>query len=224
MSWKDSKAFIKHILNCETVMHPVNGEAMEFYPISTGMVFKLRKLGKPVALAMSVLFDHERMFSSARASRITHSGDYTESINEGMAVESMSLLYSKQKEAMENLIDGLISEESLDAIGEIILDSVHRSLFPNLPREGLPGGHEFLMEIGLPRMPELLIGVAKANKGVLGPLEGELASALSRATSAVTKGMTRRLQDSEPTGQASEGAEEEPAMAEGRDGWTVGAI
>lgn len=207
MTWTDSQTF-KNVLNVPTVKHKVNGVEIEFYPISVGMMFTLRKLGKPIARALAVFFESKRVSVDGKAYQTTQSADgFAETISEGVSLEIIKLRYDQQAAAIEQLFDGLSGDDSVEAVGKIILDSVRRSMFSGIAPADLPNGAEFLHAMGLPQLPELIVGVVKANKGVLGPLAGQMESAWSKAAEAVAAKLTTNLNDS--TGETGQGAASE---------------
>lgn len=148
--------------------HTVSGKTLVFLPISAMTLLKLKGLVEPVSKCLSVLFEDKNR--DAGVVQRSDSEGFSEVISEGVS-ESVLRMRSEQKsKAVEDLMKALSDDSNLDALGEVILDSLRKHDW---------GGHrppamEFMKYLGLPDLVQMLIGVAKANKGVFGPLESKM--------------------------------------------------
>lgn len=163
------------------IEHRVGTQTLKFYPASLRVTFELRNRAKVIGQALAVLFDSDdhdygtisRSFTDG--SEITVQPKTPEIIN--------SRLANRQK-AIGDIIDSLMSEDGKDAIGRLIMDSLHQ-LFPADDQTN-PPPIEFFNNLKLPDLVEFLTGVAKANKGMFGPLGERVGTLLNKVTAAVT--------------------------------------
>ena len=170
-SWKDIISFLTPV----EVTHEVNGEMLTFRPVSMGTLFEVKTIGAPLVKALKVLFDkHDRDFGSVYRSMTNESGKTadTENIIEPISVEMAKLRSTQQEESIENLIEALLSDNAKKLIGKIIIESIKTS--EKFEGVEMPPPGEFMNSIPTTSIVDFLTGVAKANKGVLGPLEDSL--------------------------------------------------
>lgn len=167
MSWRERKAFIGGTNYTE---HTVAGETLKFFPVSVGTTFELRRLAKPLAKALSALFAPakqdigiiERVFE---ASGEEPGGKITE--NEPIHPELAKVRSKEREDGVASLVDALLDPKNGDVIGKVIMDCL-REEFPR--GRDAPHPNEFMRELELPTLVELLKGCFKSNKEVLGPL------------------------------------------------------
>lgn len=161
----------------------VGDQSLRFYPVSVGLAFKLRGIGKGLMKALTVLF------SSTATDVLTK--DKTSTNKEGFIIREVTIEALKpdmaeyrnaqKSKAIDEAIDALLSPDSTDVIAELIMDSLREKFKPGDPR---PNATEFMQSVPLPALTQLLWGVAKANKDVLGPLAskaGEISASLEQA-------------------------------------------
>lgn len=189
---------------------------IDFYPVSVGMMFKLRRLAKPLAQAISVLTAggakdtgqiYRQVGDPVRDADgkpiIVGEGDSattirdTETIAEAITPELAELRSKQKTEAVESLVSACMDEDNLVIIGSIIMDSMR---IPNADR---PPAKEFINSIPTDKLPDLILGVGKANKGVFGPLAGKLSPLFTRAQQALDE----RLSDENEEQSKSERSE-----------------
>lgn len=174
MDWKEQLNFGEPTYT----EHKVGEKTLRFYPVSVGMVFELRRAAKPLAKAFATLTsggkgDNSSVFreigdpaTDASGKPIkTSDGEFvrdTETISEAISSELASLRMEQRSQAVEDLISALSDDENV----EIVVKMVCNSLKITDP----PPAKEFLSHVPAPEFAQMIFGVAKANKGVLGPL------------------------------------------------------
>lgn len=173
MSWKQKLSF----LTPQYVEHSVQGETYKFYPISVGLAFQLREIGKPLAKAIAAIFEKTDNDTSTREMTGPNdegNGFFRQVEASAISPELARERHTQRVSAIEALVDSLTCEKNLEIVGTIIMDSL-REVFPPSNKDN-PPVKEFMNSTPLPAIPDLIIGVAKANKGVLGPLTDRLGS------------------------------------------------
>lgn len=182
-AWKEKRTFLAP----NSITHKVGDTDYQFYSISLGMMFKLKCVAEPVAKAVALLFtkrdqDYGVIQRNIGADKDGANGG-TEIINEAVSVPIAELRAKQQKEAIENLMQAFLVPEHLAVLGEIIMDSM-RDEFPK-GHADTPPAQEFIKEVPLPVMTQMVMGVVEANKEVLGPLAGKLQGSLETAVASV---------------------------------------
>lgn len=186
MSWKEQLNFGEPTYTDHEVGDGDNKRVMQFYPVSVGMMFKLRRAAKPLAKAFATLTSGGRSDNSQVYREIgdpavdekgrplkTEDGEFirdTETIREAVSVELAKLRVDQRTQATEDLISALTDDENLDVVVRMIGDS--------LRIKDMPPSKEFMEHVTAPVFAQMLVGVAKANKGVLGPLGEKLGDLL----------------------------------------------
>lgn len=167
--WKEGKSFLG---STNFVEHQVNGQTLRFHPVSVTVFFRLRKLAKPIATAVSTLFfPNDSRDVRIVEQTIAPSGDDPGgkvTTNEPVSPEIAIMRDEQRSVAIAEAIDALTSDENADVVGEVIMDSL-RDLFPRRSADN-PPAREFMQALDACALAGLLIGVAKANAEVLGPL------------------------------------------------------
>ena len=165
--WQNNKAFIGGT-NYEE--REVNGEALRFYPVSVGVMFKLRRIAKPLAGALSVLFTSQNSDYGV-IQREFDNGKSKETSTEAIPVKLAELRTRERADAIEKLVEAVTDPKNADVIGAVVIDSL-RDVFPRrgpAVRDN-PKPGEWLESLGADTLVLLLRGVAAANKDVIGPL------------------------------------------------------
>mgnify|MGYP006274708185 CR=1 len=156
------------------ITHQVNGEDVRFYAISVGMMFRLKTIGRPLARSLAVLFGKNDRDQATADRQVGEDREIViEAISEGLA----KIRHEQKTEAIEGLIDGLTKDNNVEVIGEIIMNSM-RDVFPPNDKSN-PPAKEFMDSLPAPVLTALIVGVAKANKGVLGPLADQVADQMA---------------------------------------------
>jgi len=171
MSWKDGKHFLGRT---NYVEHKVNGCDLKFYPVRVEVMFKLRRIGKPLAKALSTLFSSGD--NDHGVTQRTHADGSTEVISEPPATSLAKFRSEQRADSLAEAVDALLDPKNGEVVGELIMDSLQDE-FPR-GNKGNPSAGGFMGEVSGAVLVDLLKGVAAANKEVLGPL-AEIAPGLS---------------------------------------------
>lgn len=171
-------------LSCFTpnyIEHQVGDDTLRFWPVSVGIVFELRRIGKPLAKSLSVLFERHNSDQGTHdvLEKDEHGQDRREMTIMPIDVEMARLRHDQRSHAIEELIESITSPDNAEVIGKIIMDSLH-DVFPKGDKDNPPAA-AFIRELPTTALGAMLVGVAKANKDVLGPL----ADRVTEATEAV---------------------------------------
>lgn len=165
--------------------HKVNNQLQRFYPVSVGLLFKLRRTASNVIKAISDMF-----VSVASDSKRIDSTTTGRDVERTIVVEPITLEMAKYRdqqksEAWSKIIESITDEETMSLLAEIIMDSM-REVFA----EGAPNPAEFLKETKLPTLVQMVVGVAKGNQDVFGPLASKVGSVLSNLEKAASSKLT----------------------------------
>jgi hypothetical protein len=187
--WKDKASFLSpsHI---ESV---VGGETHLFYPISVEMAFRLRNMGSGMAAAFGALFvDTSNDYGTTNR---TVSDDNTKAVQSEMIIDpiepKIAEIRAAQKErAFQAMFESIVNDKNKEVLAEVIMDSM-RGLFPD--KANRPPVKEFLDVVPLPCFTEMLIGVFKANKGVLGPLGQTIGDLVNQITQSATEKVMQQV-------------------------------
>jgi hypothetical protein len=189
-------------LEPKSTPHEVGGKKLNFYPMSIGLAFKLKSIGKPLGAALSVLFTNDKNDAGTKIRLVAneHGTQDSEQIGEPISPELAALRLKQKSDAISNLIDAITADSTQELLGTVIMDSL-RDQF----KDSRPSTEEFVTNVHMPQLVEMLIGVAKANKGVFGPLTGEFETALDKARKAVGDklGATSPAVSNSPSAQVS---------------------
>lgn len=159
------------IFTLPSIEHPVGVQEdgsprmVRFYPISAQLASTLRAVVGPLAQALMILFQNE---DRDQAERIKQTPTEMErsvlAIDPALAKER----HDQRQKAASLVIEGLMSQQSLGSLAEVIMDSLRDDYPVGKPRTP-EDVKKFLRETPLPLMTPLVIGVAKANAGLFGP-------------------------------------------------------
>lgn len=167
MSWKEKLVFVGKKPCIES---DVQGQTLNFYPISVTFLFKIRSVATPLSKAIATLMtsaandSHEQTHQQLDDNEKLKDIEHTRSAADPELVRFR--LEEKQK-AITELVESILSDESYTLIAEMIMDSL-REVFPPGNRDNPPVA-EFKTTIDTLSAPELLIGLYKSNKGILDP-------------------------------------------------------
>lgn len=156
--------------------HEINGTPARFYPVSVGLAFKLRRTAEPIAKALTVLFqDKNQDFGT----KTTTDKETQQIVIEPLSPTMAEFRAKQSQQAWSDLLGAFTDEENMSVISEIIQDSLREDFPDPIPAK------EFFARVPMTVMPEMLMGILKANKGVFGPLGKTLENTLSRAKESV---------------------------------------
>lgn len=165
--WKSKASFVGETNYTE---HRVGDKDYKFYPVRVSTMFKLRRVALPLAKALAALFKPRGSFDSTIVERTLTEEDGAvskEVRNEAIEPELAKIRTDERVLAISELVEAFTDETNAAILGDIIVDSL-REVYD--AGKNNPPGHEVIKAISLPTLKDLLIGVAKANKEVLGPL------------------------------------------------------
>ncbi len=200
-SWKDSFSFLEP----DAITHKVNGQDIEFYPVSLKTLFEIKTIAKPLAMALGVLFeDKGRDIGSVSRNFHTPDGEHldNEMIVEPISLDLAKLRATQRSESIQNLMEALTDEAAKKTLGKLIVESMKK----HFEKDQAPPPLEFMNEIPANSLVDFLTGVAKANKGVLGPL----ADTLTGLWAKVQTKMKTALSDEENATESETSSPTEP--------------
>lgn len=199
--WRNRAAFLSKT-SCQT--SDVLGVPTNFYPVSISLMFTLRDAAKPIASALAALFQKTER-DAGYVMQNKPDGGGTETTSLPVSPELAKLRYDQTHRAATEMIDAIFKPETQKIVGTIIVDSLRDVFDRPYTSEDVT---DFLAEPGtLPALPDLLIGLAKANKGVFGPLVGlldgkvdnpKLQAAIKGVVDQLTHGMISNPESSPP--------------------------
>lgn len=193
------------------VEHEVGGQKLHFYPVSVGMAFKLRTIGRPLARSLTVLFGNNENDHGTRDIQVENSSGghdreiIIEPITEGLA----KIRHEQKVMAVDSLIEALTSDENSQVLSNIIMDSLREQFPPDQPNERPPAS-EFIGVMPVPVLGGMLMGIMHANKDVFGPLTEKVVLA---ASAAVDKVMGDKMESTTPDAPDTSPESETPTVA-----------
>jgi hypothetical protein len=167
------------------IKHTVNGEEINFYAISTKMLFRLKSLTRPLSQALSTLFadsskDNGRTlkdFKFVDGSDSDETNEGSETIINPIDPAILQIRMDTKERAVDRLVDAFSSEENKKLIALLICDSC-RDLLPRDPDDDEVS--ELMATLDLGNLVAMLTGVAKANVKVFGPLGDRVSEAFEK--------------------------------------------
>ena len=162
----------------EAVPVQVGDQTLNFYPISVKTVMRLRDIAKPIGQALSVLLtSNERDFSTKVVDENLPDTGLRRTTDVGAITPELSKQrQTARQEAIATLVDAILSPASANLLAEMLMDSL-RDNFER--KKGGPTPTEiaaFLEELTADLLPEMLHGLAEANKKLFAPLKERAAS------------------------------------------------
>lgn len=162
----------------EHVTSEVQGQERRFLACSLDEMFKLKSLAQPLAEALTAFFSNTKDDAGivSRNTQTPEGASEGEYIRDAISLDVIKFRAEQKKQALANLFEAFSSEDNQLILAGIIKDSLR--------------GHEevakmdvkaFKKTIPAPAFGSLLVGVAKANKGVIGPLSEILDSSLAES-------------------------------------------
>lgn len=171
--WKQKLTFLD---KPRTKKSDVQGQEMTFYPVTVGALFHLRTPAKAIGKALAAIFTN--------TSRDTASvGDATTTRVEAVSPELAQMRLVSQQKAIDEVVDAFSDDKNIGNLGYLIMDSL-QEVFPRGNPDN-PPPEEFIKTLPGPAVFDMLVGVAKANEGLFGPLVPKLRGAFSKVEQAV---------------------------------------
>jgi len=208
--WKEQSFYT----NPETIKQEVRGQEQIFAAVSLKQIVKLKSFAVPLAKVIAALWSDDskdrghidRRFVAKNAPPIittqgasVPSSD-TEVIDEPIKEGLAKVRHEQKMAAVNEFLDKFTDDKAISMLGEVVMDSMVE-LFDREKRNTWPPVDEFLGRTPFPAFMDMLIGVAKANKGKLGPL-AEKAGVNSTALAAAVRAKVEEYLPKETTQQA----------------------
>ena len=147
----------------------IDGQKYDFRPLRVRALMTARDVIKEMTKAMSILLDpSEDSYTESEMIQDAEGGSKT--TTKGVSVEIAEWRIRRQEQVWEKAVTALLSDENMSGMATLILDSLRL----DTPVE------EFLDQIELPRLGQLLKAVFLANTKVFGPLPGKVQEALDK--------------------------------------------
>lgn len=170
--WKECMAF----MTPNYVEAKVNNQNLKFWPVSVGLIFKLRSVARPLLTAIAML-TQENANDVKKIERMVRTPD-GKGFDSEIVVEAISPELAKYREGKREFLIGdtiekLLADDNKEVLGEIIMDALHE-VFPRDPlsrkfKDDVQP-REFIESITFQQLVQLLTGVASANQEIFGPL------------------------------------------------------
>ena len=183
----------------KSVEHEVDGIPLKFYQCSVRALSKLRTAAGPLLKAFSELFSDKKNDYSTRTTETTQEGAVQKVLEvNASGAEVLKLRAEQRKEAIQGIVNGLASDDSLNVLAELVMDSLRDNY------QGAPSPTDtakFLQDTPGEVFVEMLLGVAKAHEKLFSPFLDRVKEAAGTLKSA----LAARMSDlAEPEAMTSE--------------------
>lgn len=224
MNWRKNATFLSRNCTTRTLGRGDAAKSVDFYAISPRVLFKLRGISRPLAQALSCLFE-DRSKDTRRSFKETTDTKEGLSVSETVAdaihPDVLRERAASREKAIDKLIDAFSEHKNYLLLLEIIWDSM-RGVFGTEPPS--PDQLQELSEdddLDLPILIDMLKGVAAANFDSLTGWTGKLGKALSErvraemetAMPSVASSPEGSIPMSSPTASANQEQNEETESA-----------
>ena len=201
-----------------SITQSVCGVDWKFWPLSVSGMYAFKSLYGPLGSAIVALTETR---STDTASVFREVGDAvrdedgkpimfgnrplrdTENSVEAISPELAKVRLSQREKAIGDVVEALMDDANKESLARIVIDSTRlKEQLPEL-KDGAqcPPAKSLFDQIGLDAIPDLVKGIAKANKGVFGPLTETLGPLLAQVRGEVDK----RLSENAPNPQTKHG-------------------
>lgn len=179
MSWKEKFPSLSFIAP-EFIEHQIQTKTLRFYPISVKSAFRIRSIAQPIAKALaSLLGKHDNDVAQKVKTKMRDGKVEDQDIQTEAIPKEIAELRSREREkAISEAVMVLLDPDNSAIIGMLLADSL-RDDFPR--NVSAADAKEFVDELPAPALTEFLVGLAKANKKVLGPLAEMAGEAMKRS-------------------------------------------
>jgi hypothetical protein len=157
------------LFRSKTITSTVSGTEVEFWSLSFPVMFQLKSAVGPVSKVVMNLFrggknDVSRFQEDSR----DKDGAPVRVVQEMAISPEMARMRTEQiNKTIQEALDGLFADQNRLLIGKVMMDSM-RGICPRKPDNKQI--EDFLADLDLGQVVEILQGVAKANAEVFGPL------------------------------------------------------
>lgn len=210
-NWREKAGFAAP----STVEHEVAGRRLRFWPISVGKAVKLRAIGGPLVKALVVVMGGALDQANDKVVRQVpdeHGMVATETVIQAVDPSVMSYRAQARGKAVEDAILALTEPESLQIVGEALLDSL-RDLREELG-DDCPPPREFVQALSPAELRQAITGLGKANAEVFGPFGKLAVKVFGKLGTLVDEGFTKELLEQAVSEAVEEVAEAAESIAE----------
>jgi hypothetical protein len=186
MSWQEKLHYISHRASIE---HVVNGQTLNFYPISVGYLFKLKSLASPLSKAIMTLLTN----TSKDVVEQTHQElDENEKIRmaevsrSAIDPELATMRLTEKQVAITEFVETILSDDTYTLLANMLMDSLKEVFPPKDPNN--PPVKEFQNTLTSDVIGDFAIGLYKANKGIFDPFVKSLPKDVVDGVKAQVKG------------------------------------
>lgn len=173
----------------------INGENVNFYPVSISVAFQIKEAIKPIARALGNLMadsSSDRGYTSSR-----NAEGFEQTVVDPMSVELARFRNEKREQAILDIVDSITERKSRTALGRLIMNSM-RDEFPNQKLEQADVDN-FLDAVDTDTMVQLVKGVLKANARVFGPFGEKIAEMFKIMNNGLRESETTENQENKMT-------------------------
>ncbi len=176
--------------------YTVAGKALMFYPVSVKTAFKLKGVAKPIASALTKLFQKD---GPLKQTTVLDTVEGNQTDIQPLSIEAAKFIQESHSSAAQEIFDTLTNEKTLLVIGELIMDSL-RDDYKRHPAPTEAQIQEFVDSLDLEVIAQMAIGVVKANTKLFHPLREWAGEAIKAAKSALPPEVKNSLGMKEPIG------------------------
>lgn len=221
--WEEKFAFAPP----KPTSHKVGGNNFNFYPVSVQCLLALKDVAKPVSQALAVLFKNKDNDNGTVHRKIASEikGEFDEEmISDAIKPDVLKVRMESEHQAIGNIFDTLGKAETLDVVGRLLIDSL-RDIFPPDANDN-PPPREFMQSKTVMQSNHLydfLVGVAKANKGMFGPLGERVGLAIETVSNALDQKMAK-IKSGEADSTQKQGGENSKTASPGSSSGATNAV
>lgn len=163
-NWKDKLS----VYDRKFVARTIGGTTWNFYPISFGRMFELKRTIKEVFGAMAIFFGKHGDDVGQEVENIKQ-GDSTISRTSITATtpEMAKLRDDQRRNGIESAVETLMSDNNRDMLGRLLADSLREDFDRDVPAKEI---NDFMAQLDLGQLVEFMQGFMEANAKVFGPL------------------------------------------------------
>ena len=196
------------LFKSKTVTSSVGGIEVEFWSCSFPVLFMLKSAVGPISKLFLNLFRGNRQdVSRFQEDTRDKDGAPVRVVQEQAITPEMAKMRAEQtNKSVQDALDGIFADQNRLLLGRVLMDSM-RNVCPRKPE--VKQIEEFLADLDLGQVVEMLQGVAKANAEVFGPLVRSWlaqASALLRARG--LSALPTSSESSEPSERSEQDAQD----------------
>jgi len=157
------------LFKSKTVFSEVSGQQVEFWSCSFPVLFQLKSAVGPISKGVMSLFRGNRNdVSRFQEDTKTKDGSPSRVIQEMAITPEMAKVRAEQNnKAIQEALDAIFADQNRLLLGKVLMDSM-RGICKRKPEP--KEIEDFLADLDFGIVVEMLMGVAKANAEVFGPL------------------------------------------------------